>query len=374
MLNGVNPVYYEGGSNGLFVGGAHLLPGQTSDIVDPYATAGRAAAAYQNSADSAASGAVGSAQGGVNAANAAAANAQASITNMNQYAGQAAQSAAGIGTAITNVNNAAGQVNQSAAALTPYASQLNGYGQQVYNQGLGLYNYGQQYLTGSSDILGLNANAGGLTGQYINALMSIDPNRYVSAAASDVNSSYGNARGQMERELARSGVSGGGRSAALNQQWAQAMAAALAGAKTRARQTGNNERLTALGSGLTAAQGMAGTGGTLSAQGVQAQATGGGLVNQAAGVVANQGTLYGQAGSLYGTAGSLGGTQANAYTNAGQLTQGAGQLGISAAGLQVNAASALASAQQTAAQYYAQVSQGWGQLAGTGGLVNAIFG
>ena len=367
ILDTVNPSYnVYNGNTGAFV--------EIGDAINKRDTAGLSAAAYMNAADSAAQGGISAAQGGVSAANQAAANAQSYITNMNQYAGQAAQSAAGIGTAITNVNNAAGQVNQSAAALTPYASQLNGYGQQVFNQGLGLYNYGQQYLAGSSDILGLNANAGGLTGQYVNALMSIDPNRYVSAAASDVNSSYGNARGQMERELARSGVSGGGRSAALNQQWAQAMAAALAGAKTRARQVGNNERLAALGSGFTAAQGMAGTGGTLSAQGVQAQTAGGGMVNQAAGITANQGQLYGQAGTLYGQAGSLGGTQANAYTNAGQLTQGAGQLGISAAGLQVNAANALASAQQTAAQYYAQVSQGWGQLAGSGGLVNAIFG
>ena len=381
ILARVNPVYHSGGKNGLIVGGTTLLPGEPSDIVNEYATAGRAALEYQRQADSALQSAIGAAQGGVSAANQAAANAQSYITNMNQYAGQAAQSAAGIGTAITNVNNAAGQVNQSAAALTPYAATLNNYGQQVYGQGLNLYCDGQGYLNSSSDIMGLNADAGGLTGQYVQALMAINPDRYVSMAASDVQSSYKNVADQMKRDLARSGVDvGSGRYAGMWERYSSLLATSLAGAKTRARQMGVTERLGALQSGFGVAQNLATTGSGIMTQGGAMQAQGGGLVNQAAGVTAQRGQLeatsgqlYGQAGQLHGTAGQLGATQANAYTSAASSVQNAGQLVTSAANAKVSAENALAGAQQNAAQYYAQVSQGWGQIAGENGLMRALF-
>jgi hypothetical protein len=56
------------------------------------------------------------------------------------------------------------------------------------------------------------------------------------------------------------------------------------------------------------------------------------------------------------------------------LSQGAGQLGVQAGQLGVNAARQIADAQMKAGMYYAQVAQGYGQLAGSGGLANALFG
>lgn len=63
---------------------------------------------------------------------------------------------------------------------------------------------------------------------------------YVGQAAADTQSSFENAKGQMERNLSRMGVNpNSGRFAALQQNWARALAAATTGAKTRARQQGS---------------------------------------------------------------------------------------------------------------------------------------
>ena len=67
------------------------------------------------------------------------------ISQVNKFAGEAADSARGIGNAITNVNRTAGEVkgqaaliNQSANALSP-SSTPRAQGTQIYQQGLDLY-------------------------------------------------------------------------------------------------------------------------------------------------------------------------------------------------------------------------------------------
>ena len=363
--------------------------GNVRRVVDVPSTMGAVAGNYQGLADSSMAGSIGSAQGGINAANAgwdaaqnAINNANASVGTINMYAGRAANAAGNISGSIANVNTAADDVRGIASSLTPYADQLGAWGRDIYGQGVDLYGQGQQYLTGGSDIMNLNADAGGLTGAYVKALQAIDPNRYVAGAASDTQSAFSNAMGQMQRGLARQGVdASSGRGQAMMRQWAQATAAALSGAKTRARQVGITERLKALDAGTATARDMAATGANIQGTGMNAQAAGGNLLKGAADVIGTQGQLTGTAGQLYGTAGQLSGTQANAYTNAGQLTQGAadvalrgGQLGVSAAGNIVNASNSLADAQSRAGMYYAQVAQGYGQLAGSGGLAQALFG
>ena len=358
-------------------------------VVDVPSTMGAVAGNYQGLADSSMAGSIGSAQGGVNAANAgwdaaqnAINNANASVGKINMYAGKAANAAGNISGSIANVNTAADDVRGIASSLAPYADQLGAWGRDIYGQGVDLYGQGQQYLTGGSDIMNLNADAGGLTGAYVKALQAIDPNRYVAGAASDTQSAFSNAMGQMQRGLARQGVdASSGRGQAMMRQWAQATAAALSGAKTRARQVGITERLKALDAGTATARDMAATGANIQGTGMNAQTAGGNLLKGAADVIGTQGQLTGTAGQLYGTAGQLSGTQANAYTNAGQLTQGAadvalrgGQLGVSAAGNIVNASNSLADSQSRAGMYYAQVAQGYGQLAGSGGLAQALFG
>lgn len=330
--------------------------------LDPNAIAGNASMNYQKNANQSILEMINAAQSGVNNANGAGllANAQTGITRMNQFADEASQSAAGMTGAINNTN-------QTARNLSPYADMLRRYGGDVYNQGLGLAKYSTPYMTGAQDILGLNKDAGGAAGSYINSLLAIDPNAYVGSAASDVQNSFETALGQMQRQLSRSGVdAGSSRVAALTSEWARAKASAQAGAKTRARQTGLTDKLAAMQGSLGVAQNMSGTGANIAGQAAQQQVAGAGLVNQGAGVVAQQGQLYGQAGQLQGQ-------QANAYTAAGQITQGASQLGMGVLNAQNAAAAQLAQAQQAAAQYYSQTASGWGQLAGSNGLISALF-
>ena len=379
-LVGVTPDIAERMQRVGSVGGLDKLPqaamqSWSSTGVNKSASFGNVAAAYQGQGDDAVKGSVAAAERGWSVAQDAIANANNQVSRINMFANQAGQSAGNISGAITNVNAAAGDVRNIAGALTPYANQLNTWGQDVYGQGLNLYNQGQQYLTGGSDIMNMNADAGGLTGAYIKALQAIDPDRYVAGAASDTQSAFSNAMGQMQRGLARQGVdASSGRGQAMMRQWAQAAAAALAGAKTRARQVGITERLKALDAGTATARELAATGTNIQGAGMNAQAAGGSMLKGAADVIGTQGQLTGTAGQLYGTAGQLSGTQANAYTNAGQLSQGAGQLGVQAGQLGVNAAGQVADAQMKAGMYYAQVAQGYGQLAGSGGLANALFG
>ena len=73
----------------------------------------------------------------------------------------------------------------------------------------------------------MNADPNSLAGQYIASLRNIDPNRYVSMAASDVQSSYQNVIGQIMRDLGRRGVdASSGRAMSLQQRLNDAMAAA----------------------------------------------------------------------------------------------------------------------------------------------------
>ena len=214
ILDSVKPVYKtpeRSFSTTLF-----YFPSQLSKTIDWGATAGNAALAYQGAADNAMAGAIGAAQGGIGAANAAYNNAQGQISQVNKFAGEAADSARGIGNAITNVNRTAGEVkgqaaliNQSANALSPFINTLGQQGTQIYQQGLDLYQQANPYLAAGRDILNLNTDAGGLTGAYLDALLAVDPDRYVSMAAGDVQASWANAQGQMQREMSRMGVDAG---------------------------------------------------------------------------------------------------------------------------------------------------------------------
>ena len=387
ILDSVKPVYQttpaQSGGVTFFI--PHQFGGE--QILDRGATAGNAALAYQRQADSALQGALGAAQGAIGAADRAYNNAQGQISKVNKFAGEAADSARGIGNAITNVNRTAGEVkgqaaliNQSANALSPFINTLGQQGNQIYQQGLDLYQQANPYLAAGRDILNLNTNAGGLTGAYLDALLAVDPDRYVSMAAGDVQASWANAQGQMQREMSRMGVdAGSGKYMAQMQMFSQGLAAALAGAKTRARQVGINEKLSAMQGAMGVGQQLGATGASMAGAGIQAQAQGAGVTGQAGSLQATQGQLQAQAGgvmaqagSLEAQAGQLAGVQANAYTAAGQQTLGAINAGLQAAGLQVQAAGQMGQVQMNAANYYAQIGQGWGQIAGGAGLMRAL--
>jgi hypothetical protein len=268
-------------------------------------------------------------KGGLDSANAAIANSQKHIASADSDLATARGSAAGITDAITRVNN-------TAESLSPYADILRNLG--VKTSGIG------------SSILAGDTSGGGLASQYLNALtlagdaaLKINPDRYVSMAAGDVQSSFDNAQGQFQRALSRQGVdaaSGAGMSA-LRRQFTQSLATALAAAKTKARQAGLTDQVNALTQRTSMFKDALATGAALEQQGAE-------NVAKAAGIVQAQ-------GDMFAAAGSLGATQANAFANIGGVEVNLGQLELSNNKLVQDALNNVAEAQQAMGKYYADL-------------------
>lgn len=300
---------------------AALYFGNPNRVFNANEHAADLALGYQADADASMEDSVSAAQDGVNAATGGV---------------DAARVASG------QVNNSIQNINRQANSLLPYASTLRGYADTMWDQGTNIVGTGNSILNTGTDILNLNTGASGIAGEYVNWLNSVDPNKYVSGAASDVQSSYGNVTGQMDRNLARSGVSSG-QSLSVKQQFHQGLMAALAGAKTRARQQGLADKGKALTGAMDAARGMFETGGNIVRTGVESQTAAGSSQTSAANIEVQAGQLHGQAG---------------------QLAIGNADLMIKAYGSSTAANNALSLARAKAAEYYASVGEGYAQLTG----------
>ena len=100
----------------------------------------------------------------------------------------------------------------------------------------------------------------GTYGQANEAMRLLDPDRMRRIAGTDQSQSYQNAWGQQQRDLSRMGVDPtSGRYASLQAGWGRAMAAAVAGAKTKASFEGAAEK-------AQLSQGLAGLSGSLATQ------------------------------------------------------------------------------------------------------------
>ena len=343
-----------------------------NNAVDQAATAANAARAYQQAAESGIDKMVGSANEGLQAILAQGGQNQADIQTAREAAGK-------IDSAITNVNAQAGLLNEQAAlinkqsnlvnqdadkldalgnrvlaetdALKPYADQLNQYAGQLWNEGTSIFGEGQNLVDVGNGLMNLDENMGGVVGAYIKSLKGLSPERYVAQAAADVQGSFDNAKGQLARETSRSGLKlSGGAALAQKRLLSQTYAATLAGAKTRAWQTGATEQLNANRNALNDAMSVLKAGIDAQTQGATVQGKGADAAAQAAGV--QQGVVSGvgkaaevqksatdartqaagiqksaadamaQAGTLYGNAGDLAAKQSAAYAQAAQSNNG----------------------------------------------------
>ena len=342
---------------------------------DSYKTAGAISGAYMDAAENALNQMINAAQ---NAVNQMGQNNQqtndtvnASIGAMGDQADLMNGVANQIGQQAGAVSDWAQKVGQTAGSLTPYAQSLQEYAQKVFGQGQTLVDQG-------NTILGTWGNFAPLVEQYTNALKTLNPNDRVSMAAHDVQASYQNAQGQNQRALSRMGVDpSSGAYQAQKAQWDQALATALAGAKTRARNQGLTEQITQLAQGLGVGSSLAQAGASIGTQGAGVMGQAGDLLGQAANVVTSQGNLYGTAGQLDQAAGQLMGTQADVYQGSGQLQQAAGQLAINLGAQNqqqvIAAQELLQNALGSAASYYNSQAAGYAQLAGRNGLLGGMF-
>lgn len=357
-----------------YVGGVGW--GSQKQYLNTNKTYGAIAGNYNDAAESALNQMIQAAQNAVNqvGANSNKLNEQvnASIGAMGNQADLMNGVANQIGQQAGTVSDWAEKVGQTAGSLTPYAQSLQDYAQKVFGQGQTLVDQGNA-------ILGTWGNFAPLVGQYTEALKSLNPNDRVSMAAHDVQRSYQNAQGQNQRALSRMGVDpSSGAYQAQKAQWDQALATALAGAKTRARNQGLTEQITQLAQGLGVGSNLAQAGASIGTQGAGVMGQAGDLLGQAANVITAQGNLYGTAGQLEQGAGQLMGTQAEVYQGSGALQQAAGQLAINL-GQQtqqdvLNAQKLLIDALGTASSYYNNQAAGYAQLAGSSGLLSGMFG
>lgn len=234
--------------------------------------------------------------------------------------------------AAANITNAVDNVNATAQSLGGYSDILR--------------NMGLDTAGIAAAILNKDTTAGGLAAEYLTALgqagdaaLKITPDRYVSQAAADVQSSFDNAKGQAERSLSRQGVSASsGAYGALQKQLATSLATALAAAKTKARQTGLSDQLSALTSRASMMKDALTTGAALQQQGAS-------NIESAAGIVQKQ-------ADLFATAGSLSQSQASTFANIGNVEVSLGNLEATNEKLVQDAIGNVASMQAQMAKYY----------------------
>jgi hypothetical protein len=300
-------------------------------------------------------------------------NANNSITGMVDTARQGLGAAtAGITAANeARIDNSAAsaRIAQDAASLRTFAPRLqNDANAQRANAATfaGMAGAAQEqaapWLSQGQGILGLDAGAGGIAGEWAKNYNALSPDSLVSFAASDAQRSIENTRGQMARTLSRSGVSmsSGAYMAALGEakKYEQAL---LSGVKTRARLLGLKEQGGALAQGLQMAMGATGMGDQLTRQALAAQQASSSATGAAS-------ATEGQAGGMFERAGNL-------EAQAGGLNNQSASVTIGANNALGNAYNSLASAQQVAADYYStQASSTLGLLqSGANTALSALF-
>ena len=301
---------------------------------------------------------------------------------MRDYAGSMLADAASMRGQARLVNTQGNAVNQSADALAalvpkldPYAQKLGGYGDQLAALGSYLTEQANDVFGQGGALVNLDPTKGGLSKEFIDMYGYLSPERYVSRAASDVQAAFNNAAGQMERQLARRGVSAGsGASAALRQQLSRDLAVALASGKTNARQQGINEQKGFLGDMTKAAETLYNMGNQTQSQATAALGAAGDAQKGAAGVVQAQGGLIGdagrlraEAGQLFANAASVFGSAAGVVGSAANVVGNAASVEGNAANLSLSALKNLQEAQQAAAQYYLGVGAQGTRTGGGGG-------
>jgi trimeric autotransporter adhesin len=266
-----------------------------------------------NDAASASNSSVDAAQSGVNAVVNGSGQTQSAINNINAQAGKVNQQGAA-------VNATADQVKAQYDKLDPIAQVLQGYGDDLWNEGVSLSTEAKDVFGQGKALVSLDPSAGGLSAEYIKYWNSLSPDRYVSQATSDVNSSYSNALTQSQRALARRGVSASsGAYGALQKQYSTALATALAAAKTKARQTGLDQQASQLDKMVSAANTLYNMGNATEQNALAAKGQAVTAQGKSADVIATKGEGYAKAGSLQATAGNLFADAGNLFASAGDL-------------------------------------------------------
>jgi hypothetical protein len=235
-----------------------------------------------------------------------------------------------------------------AASISNFVKKMEPNIEEIENASFDMNNFSDNLMLTANELYSMSASdPNSLIGQYINSVKQIDPNRYVSMAASDTQNSFANVQGQLERSMSRQGMSASAQAAALQKNWGTALASALAGAKTKARQTGISERLNALKESV-------------------------GLANEMQKQAAAEKESFGK---MQLDAVDSREKQINSIAKAGQLTQAAAagladavQTYNQSMGVNLNATELMMNAQGAIADFYATQAGVWADIVGADGI------
>ena len=257
--------------------------------------------------------AVKTAQSGLNTVLSGGGVIQSAIGNMNNQASNV------IGQA-NLVNRTADDTRSVYDRLTPLADTLKGYGDDLWTKGMSLTEQANDVFGQGGALVRMDPNATGLAGEYIKYWNSLSPDRYVSQAASDTQAAQQNAMDQAQRNLSRMGVSPtSGAYGALQKQYQQTLATALAAAKTKARQVGLDQQAAQLDKMVGAANTLYNMGNQTQSQALAAQGAAADAQKGAGSIISAQGSGYAQVADLQAKAGALFGSAADIFGNAGKL-------------------------------------------------------
>lgn len=200
-----------------------------------------------------------------------------------------------------DIDRAVGDMRNAANAMLPIADTMRGEGDAMFDSGTKVTEQALETLGTGLGFIRMDSSASPLVAEALRLYGEFDPDKYVAAAAQDVQAQGDNARAQGMRNLSRMGVSPtSGASQALNQLYDRSLAVARAAAMTRARERGLTDQATQFQNLVTNnANTFLKTGGELASIGTSARAQG---------VNAQQGAadVLGKAGGLFGNAGELG--------------------------------------------------------------------
>ena len=233
---------------------------------------------------------------------------------------------------VSQINADADAMKASIPVIQKDAATQRGYATTFAEMGTSATESAKPWLATGSDILSLNPNATGISGEWIKNYNALSPESLVSFAASDAQKSIDNTRAQLARTLSRSGVSASSPAyvAALAQakKYEQAL---LSGVKTRARLLGLKEQSSALQTAMEMAIKSTGVGQDYEKMALDALTGASGATAAASSNEVAAADINAKSGSLKAQGGSLVTQSANAVSNA---------------------AASLAQAQQNAAEYY----------------------
>lgn len=198
-------------------------------------------------------------------------------------------------------NNLGNTVIRNAGDLDPFIATLTKNGNQMYSEGTDWVNKANSVFGVGNGLLNMDANSSPLAAEFMKLYGAVDPAVYSARMQADAKAKLDSEEAQMRRNVARAGGSiTGGNALALQKQYRQAMATAVAAAANKGRQLGLDKQGEFLKTISDAANSLIGTGNQTFSAGVGAQNAGNSAINDAGELEAKKTQLISTGAQIFG--------------------------------------------------------------------------